>query len=70
MLQGHSATELGIASTAVVTSLLHRLVESGLLSRAEVLALLDDTASELHNYAGHSHQKAAEIISNEIVPKI
>jgi hypothetical protein len=70
MFQGHSATELGIASTAVVTSLLHRLVESGLLSRSEVLAFLDNTAGELHNYAGHSHQQAAEIISKEIVPKV
>jgi hypothetical protein len=70
MFQGHSATELGIASTAVVTSLLHRFVESGLLSRSEVLAFLDNTAGELHNYAGHSHQKAAEIIRNEIVPKV
>ena len=70
MLQGHSATELGIASTAVVMSLLHRLVESGLLSRAEVVALLDNTADELHNYAGHSHQKAAEIIRKDIVPNV
>jgi hypothetical protein len=70
MLQGHSATELGIASTAVVTSLLHRLVKNGLLSREEVLALLDNTASELHNYVGHSQQNAAEIIRKEIVPKV
>jgi hypothetical protein len=70
MLQGHSATELGIASTAVVTSLLHHLVKNGLLSREEVLALLDNTASELHNYVGHSQQNAAEIIRKEIVPKV
>jgi hypothetical protein len=70
MLQGHSATELGIASTAVVTSLLHRLVKNGLLSREEVLALLDNTASELRNYVGHSQQNAAEIIRKEIVPKV
>jgi hypothetical protein len=31
---------------------------------------LDNTADELHNYAGHSHQKAAEIIRKEIVPKV
>jgi hypothetical protein len=67
MLQGHSATELGIASTAVVTSLLHRLVKNGLLSREEVLALLDNTASELHNHVGHSQQNA---IRKEIVPKV
>src|SRR5512135_763853 len=47
MLHGHSPTELGIASTAVVTSLLHRLIANGLLKRAEVLALLDHTADEL-----------------------
>jgi hypothetical protein len=70
MFQGHSATERGIASIAVVTSLLHRFVESGLLSRPEVLALLENTADELHNYAGHSHQKAAEIIRKEIAPKV
>jgi hypothetical protein len=65
-LEGHSAIELGIASTAVVTSLLHRLVESRLLSRSEVLAFLDNTAGELHNYAGHSHQQASGIISKEV----
>ena len=70
MLQGHSAIELGIASTAVVTSLLNRLVKSGLLSREEVLALLDNTAGELHNYVGHSQQNAAETIRKEIVPKV
>ena len=70
MLQGHSATELGIASTGVVTSLLHHLVMNGLLSREEVLALLDNTAGELHNYVGHSQQNAAEIIRKEIVPKV
>lgn len=70
MLHGHSPTELGIASTAVVTSLLHRLVENGLLQRAEALALLHDTADELHNQPGHSHQMAAEIIRKEIVPKV
>jgi hypothetical protein len=70
MLQKHSATELGIASTAVVTSLLHTLVKNGLLSREEVIALLDNTASELHNYVGHSEQNAAEIIRKEIVPKV
>ena len=67
MLQGHSAIELGIASTAVVTSLLNRLVKSGLLSREEVLALLGNTAGELHNYVGHSQQNA---IRKEIVPKV
>jgi hypothetical protein len=70
MLHGHSPTELGIASTAVVTSLLHRLIANGLLKRAEVLALLDHTADELHNQAGHSHQMAAEIIRKEILPKV
>lgn len=70
MLHGHSPTELEIASTAVLTSLLHRLVENGLMKRAEVLALLDYTADELQNQTGHSHQKAAEIVRKEIVPKM
>jgi hypothetical protein len=40
------------------------------MKRAEVLALLDYTADELQNQTGHSHQKAAEIVRKEIVPKM
>ena len=47
MFHGRSATELGLASAAVVLSLIQRLERKGTLKREDALALLGDAADRL-----------------------
>jgi hypothetical protein len=70
MLHGRNATQLGLASTAVLISLLHCLVEEKLLKREAVLALLGEAADELAKISGEGHWGGADIIRKEIVPKV
>ena len=70
MLQGKSANELGLASTAVLTPFIKRLVAQKTLPRATALALLGNAADELGEEASEAHKRAAELIRNEIVPVV
>jgi hypothetical protein len=47
MFHGRSADELGLASAAVVLSLIQRLERKGTLKREDALALLGDAADRL-----------------------
>jgi len=47
MFHGRSANEVGLASAAVVLSLIQRLEKKGTLKREDALALLGDAADRL-----------------------
>jgi hypothetical protein len=47
MFHGRSANELGLASAAVVLSLIQRLEKKGTIKREDALALLGDAADRL-----------------------
>ena len=73
MLHGRGPHEIALANSAVLLHLLHRLIDENLLPREQALALLDDAADELVSDPKHAtdfHILAADIIRNELVPKV
>lgn len=69
MLQGKSGTELGLASTAVLINLLHRLVEQGLLKREAARALLGDAADELATQSGETTRRQLSSFAKRSFPR-
>lgn len=73
MYHGRGSHEIGLANVAILIQLLQRLVDRKLLPREQVLALLGDAADELERDPGQTsdiHLLAAEIIREELVPKV
>jgi hypothetical protein len=65
------AHELGLASTAVLVELIRRLVDTKLLNREQALALLGEAADVLAtSYSKPTYVQAANLIRDEIVPKV
>jgi len=73
MFHGRSANEVGLASAAVVLSLIQRLEKKGTLKREDALALLGDAADRLvatpHDTTV-SMQRAADLIRQEFLTKV
>jgi hypothetical protein len=73
MFHGRSANELGLASAAVVLSLIQRLERKGTLKREDALALLGDAADQLvatPRDTTVSTLGAADLIRKEFLTKI
>ena len=73
MFHGQSANELGLASAAVVLSLIQRLEKKGTLKREDALALLGDAADRLVATSRDttvSTQGAADLIRKEFLTKV
>jgi DNA-binding Lrp family transcriptional regulator len=73
MFHGRSANELGLASAAVVLSLIQRLEKKGTIKREDALALLGDAADRLVATSRDttvSTQGAADLIRKEFLTKV
>ena len=73
MFHGRSANELGLASAAVVLSLIQRLEKKGTIKREDALALLGDAADRLvvtPRDTTVSTQGAADLIRKEFLTKV
>ena len=73
MFHGRSANELGLASAAVVLSLIQRLEKKGTLKREDALALLGDAADQLvatPRDTTVSTSGAADLIRKEFLTKV
>jgi hypothetical protein len=73
MFHGRSANEVGLASAAVVLSLIQRLEKKGTLKREDALALLGDAADRLVATPRDktvSMQGAADLIRKEFLTKV
>jgi hypothetical protein len=73
MFHGRSANEVGLASAAVVLSLIQRLEKKGTLKREDALALLGDAADRLvatPRDTTVSMQGAADLIRQEFLTKV
>lgn len=73
MFHGRSANELGLASAAVVLSLIQRLEKKGTLKREDALALLGDAADRLvatPRDTTASTSGAADLIRREFLTKV
>ena len=73
MFHGRCANELGLASAAVVLSLIQRLEKKGTIKREDALALLGDAADRLvatPRDTTVSTQGAADLIRKEFLTKV
>lgn len=73
MLHGRGPREIAFANSMVLMHLLQRLIDRELLPREEALAVLGNAADELvsdPNQTTDVHVLAAEIIRNELVPRV
>jgi hypothetical protein len=73
MFHGRSANELGLASAAVVLSLIQRLEKKGTIKREDALALSGDAADRLvatPRDTTVSTQGAADLIRKEFLTKV
>ena len=73
MFHGRSANELGLASAAVVLSLIQRLEKKGTIKREDALALLGDAADRLvatPRETTVSTSCAADLIRKEFLTKV
>ena len=73
MFHGRSANELGLASAAVVLSLIQRLEKKGTIKREDALALLGDAVDRLvatPRDTTVSTQGAADLIRKEFLTKV
>jgi len=73
MFHGRSANELGLASAAVVLSLIQRLEKKGTLKREDALALLGDAADRLvatPRDTTVSTSGAVDVIRQEFLTKV
>jgi hypothetical protein len=73
MFHGRSANEVGLASAAVLLSLIQRLEKKGTLKRQDALALLGDAADRLvatPRDTTVSRQGAADLIRKEFLTKV
>jgi len=73
MFHGRSADELGLASAAVVLSLIQRLERKGTLKREDALALLGDAADRLvatPRDTKVSTSGAVDVIRKEFLTKV
>jgi hypothetical protein len=73
MFHGRSANELGLASAAVVLSLIQRLERKGTLKHEDALALLGDAADRLvatPRDTTVSTSGAADLIRKEFLTKV
>ena len=73
MFHGRSANELGLASAAVVLSLIQRLERRGTLKREDALALLGDATDRLVATPRDtmvSTSGAADLIRREFLTKV
>jgi DNA-binding Lrp family transcriptional regulator len=73
MFHGRSANELGLASAAVVLSLIQRLEKKGTIKREDALALLGGAADRLvatPRDTTVSTQGAADLIRKEFLTKV
>jgi hypothetical protein len=73
MFHGRTASEVGLASAAVVLSLIQRLEKKGMLKREDALALLGDVADRLVATTRDttvSMQGAADLIRKEFLTKV
>jgi len=73
MFHGRSANELGLASAAVVLSLIQRLQKKGTLKREDALALSGDAADRLlatPRDTTVSASGAADLIRKEFLTKV
>jgi hypothetical protein len=62
-----------LANSAILLQLLQRLIDTKLMPRGQVLAILVDAADELVRDASQTsyfHILAAEIIRKELMPKV
>lgn len=73
MLHERSPQEIALASSAMLLQLLNGLVDRKLMSREQMLVILDNAADELvrdPQQLTDVHILAAEIIRSELAPRV
>ena len=69
-MQSASAHELGYASAAILLGLFERLLDKGVISRSDALAIVDEAAETLGSFPNQSMSGAARYLKSAIRPEI